>query len=135
MSWWSPVASRTTVHPAKSLPDLAEEDAALIESLARGSREALSQIYRLHGKRVFRAAYQHASSHEMAEEVTQETFLLLLREPGKFDPARGELGAFLAGVARQLAAAPSAGLRQQTPSSGTRMPVPWTRPWPTSWTT
>jgi RNA polymerase sigma-70 factor (ECF subfamily) len=91
------------VHPAKSLPDLAEEDAALIESLARGSREALSQIYRLHGKRVFRAAYQHASSREMAEEVTQETFLLLLREPGKFDPARGELGAFLAGVARQLA--------------------------------
>lgn len=103
MSWWSPVASRTTVHPDKPLPELAEEDAALIESLAQGSREALSQIYRLHGKRVFRAAYQHASTREMAEEVTQETFLLLLREPGKFDPARGELGAFLAGVARQLA--------------------------------
>jgi RNA polymerase sigma-70 factor (ECF subfamily) len=103
MSWWSPVASRSSAQPAKSLPDLAAEDATLIESLTRGSPEALSRIYRLHGNRVFRAAYQHASSREMAEEVTQETFLLLLREPGKFDPARGELGAFLAGVARQLA--------------------------------
>lgn len=103
MSWWSPVARKTSAHPGKKAPDFAAEDAALIESLGKGSREALTEIYRLHGKRVYRAAYQHTGSRETAEELTQETFLLLLREPGKYDPARGELGAFLAGVARQLA--------------------------------
>ncbi|MDZ7637784.1 MAG: RNA polymerase sigma factor [Bryobacterales bacterium] len=77
-------------------------DMVIVDALAAGSREALSAVYRLHGQRVFRVAYQHAASREMAEEVVQETFLLLMREPGKFDPARGELGAFLCGVARQL---------------------------------
>ncbi|MCC6263920.1 MAG: RNA polymerase sigma factor [Bryobacterales bacterium] len=103
MSWWSPVVPKS--HPA---PGHAEshsgrsEEAALLRSLAEGSQEAFSAIYREHGQRVFRAAYRRTASRELAEEIAQETFLLLLREPGKFDPARGELGAFLAGVARQI---------------------------------
>jgi len=38
----------------------------------------------------------------MAEEVTQETFVILIDHPERFDPARGEMGAFLFGVARNL---------------------------------
>lgn len=103
MSWWSPVVPKS--HPA---PGHAESrsgrsgEAALLQSLAEGSQEAFSAIYREHGQRVFRVACRHTASRELAEEIAQETFLFLLREPGKFDPARGELGAFLAGVARQL---------------------------------
>ena len=36
----------------------------------------------------------------MAEDVTQEVFMALIRDPKRFDPARGTLGGFLFGVAR-----------------------------------
>jgi len=35
-----------------------------------------------------------------AEEIVQDVFMTLVREPKKFDPARGSLGAFLYGIAR-----------------------------------
>jgi len=35
-----------------------------------------------------------------AEEIVQDVFMTLVREPKKYDPARGPLGAFLYGVAR-----------------------------------
>ena len=36
----------------------------------------------------------------VAEDVTQEVFMALIRDPRRFDPARGTLGGFLFGVAR-----------------------------------
>jgi RNA polymerase sigma-70 factor (ECF subfamily) len=36
----------------------------------------------------------------MAEDVTQEVFMTLIRDAKRFDPARGTLGGFLFGVAR-----------------------------------
>jgi RNA polymerase sigma-70 factor (ECF subfamily) len=35
-----------------------------------------------------------------AEEIVQDVFMMLIREPQKFDPERGTLGAFLYGVTR-----------------------------------
>jgi len=35
-----------------------------------------------------------------AEEIVQDVFMTLVREPKKYDPARGPLGAFLYGIAR-----------------------------------
>lgn len=35
-----------------------------------------------------------------AEEIVQDVFMTLVREPKKFDPSRGHLGAFLYGIAR-----------------------------------
>jgi RNA polymerase sigma-70 factor (ECF subfamily) len=40
---------------------------------------------------------------EAADDITQETFVGLLRSPGRFDPARGSLRAFLLGIARNVA--------------------------------
>jgi RNA polymerase sigma-70 factor, ECF subfamily len=41
-------------------------------------------------------------SPTLAEDVTQEVFLALLRESHSFDPERGSLGPFLFGIARNL---------------------------------
>ena len=104
MSWWSPVAPKSNL--ASEAAELAEgrtREAAQLKSLANGSQEAFAAIYSEHGQRVFRTACRHTASRELAEEVAQETFLFLLQCPAKFDPARGELGAYLAGIARQLA--------------------------------
>jgi DNA-directed RNA polymerase specialized sigma24 family protein len=35
-----------------------------------------------------------------AEEIVQDVFMTLLREPKKFDTSRGTLGAYLYGIAR-----------------------------------
>ncbi|MCL4783726.1 MAG: RNA polymerase sigma factor [Bryobacterales bacterium] len=104
MSWWSPVTPKR--NPALEAAEPAEgrvREAEQLRLLADGSPDAFAAIYREHGQRIFRIACRHTASRELAEEVAQETFLFFLRHPGKFDPARGELGAYLAGIARQLA--------------------------------
>ncbi len=104
MSWWSPVVAKpdSVSKAADSSPERGRETVRL-QALAAGSREAFSAIYREYGRHVFCVARKYTASRELAEEIAQETFLFLLREPDKYDPARGELGAYLAGVARQLA--------------------------------
>jgi len=57
-------------------------------------------LYRQHSLKIFRFALHMSGSTTIAEEVTQETFLTLIHQPERFDPARGEIGAFLFGVAR-----------------------------------
>jgi RNA polymerase sigma-70 factor (ECF subfamily) len=44
-----------------------------------------------------------ARSPAAAEDITQDVFVGLLRHPGRFDPSRGTLRAFLLGIARNLA--------------------------------
>lgn len=52
----------------------------------------------------FTALFLHSSGGDrhLAEEITQELFLLLIRRPGKFDSRRGSLSAYLLGAARNL---------------------------------
>lgn len=52
---------------------------------------------------VYRFAWRMCGSPTVAEDITQEVFLTLLRQPGRFDPARGALRSFLLAVARNLA--------------------------------
>src|ERR1700691_2876036 len=75
-------------------------DDALCEPLRRGAEEAFSSVYKQHQARLYRFAYHMSSSHSIAEETIQETFLTLIRQPERFDPARGSVSAFLFGIAR-----------------------------------
>jgi RNA polymerase sigma-70 factor (ECF subfamily) len=52
---------------------------------------------------VYRFAWRMCGSAGAAEDIAQEVFLTLLRQPGRFDPARGLLRPFLLAVARNLA--------------------------------
>jgi RNA polymerase sigma-70 factor (ECF subfamily) len=56
-----------------------------------------------HKDAVYRFAWRMCGSTAAAEDITQDVFVALLRHPGRFDPARGTLRAFLLGIARNLA--------------------------------
>ena len=60
-------------------------------------------VFDQHKDAVYRFAWRMTGSPEAAEDVAQDAFLVLLRQPTRFDPARGGLRAFLLGVARNLA--------------------------------
>lgn len=78
--------------------DLSDGD--LLRSMLAGDEEALALLYRRRQAAVYRFALQMSGSKPIAEDVTQEVFLFLMRDGHVFDPARGSLSAFLFGVAR-----------------------------------
>lgn len=65
-----------------------------------GDEDAFLALYRRHSGQVYRFALHMSGSKSVAEEVLQETFVILLERKEHFDPQRGTLGAFLIGVAR-----------------------------------
>jgi RNA polymerase sigma-70 factor (ECF subfamily) len=70
-------------------------DARLVTSIARYSEVALAEVYRRHGRAVYGLARRVLQDTAEAEDVTQEVFLRLWREPDRFDPERGSLRSFL----------------------------------------
>lgn len=84
-------------------PEDLQPELALVERMRRGEEAAFVQLYRRHRDRVYRLALAYSGSTGLAADVTQEAFLHLIAHPGQYDPARGTVGAWLCGVARNLA--------------------------------
>jgi RNA polymerase sigma-70 factor (ECF subfamily) len=80
--------------------DLNERDDALLKRSASGDELAFTEVYRRHQAPLFRFAVRMTGSTWAAEEIVQDVFMMLVREPKKYDARRGTLGAFLYGVAR-----------------------------------
>ena len=75
-------------------------DSELLRSMMAGDEEALALLYRRRQGSVYRFALQMSGSTSIAEDVTQEVFLFLMRDGHVFDPEKGSVSAFLLGVAR-----------------------------------
>src|SRR5687767_2709806 len=75
-------------------------DAELLLLMSEGEESACARLFQRHQGAVYRFALLMCGSPNIAEEVTQEVFLFLIREPQRFDGARGTLAAYLHGVAR-----------------------------------
>ena len=80
--------------------DLQERDDVLLRRSAKGDEDAFAEIYRRYQAPLYRFALRMTGSPWAAEEVVQDIFMTLVREPKKYDPQRGALGAFLYGIAR-----------------------------------
>jgi RNA polymerase sigma-70 factor (ECF subfamily) len=63
-----------------------EPDSELIRSAAAGDEQAFAELYDRHQARVYRFALLLSGNSAVAEEVTQEVFLALIREAFKYDP-------------------------------------------------
>jgi RNA polymerase sigma-70 factor (ECF subfamily) len=79
-----------------------DSDASLMERTRSGDEAALLQLYQRHRDPTFHFAYRMLGSAEQAEDVTHDCFLSLIRSPGRFDPRRGSLRAYLYAAARNL---------------------------------
>ena len=75
-------------------------DNDLLRLMLAGDEEALAALYRRRQGSVYRFALQMSGSRSIAEDVTQEVFLFLMREGHVFDDSKGTVGAFLLGVTR-----------------------------------
>lgn len=75
-------------------------DEDLLQRMLSGEEEAFVALYRRRQAGVYRFALHMSGSETMAEDVTQEVFLALMRDAAKFDVRRGSLAAFLYGIAR-----------------------------------
>ncbi|MDP1820279.1 MAG: RNA polymerase sigma factor [Acidimicrobiales bacterium] len=64
---------------------------------------AFHLVYEQHRRAVHAAASRLAWSGGLAEDLTQEVFLQLWRQPERYDPSRGSLRTFLLTVTRNLA--------------------------------
>ncbi len=70
-------------------------DTGLVLALARYQQDALAEVYRRHAGAVFGLAKRLLAEQAKAEEVVQEVFLRLWRQPERFDPVRGSLRSYL----------------------------------------
>ncbi|HSM02966.1 MAG TPA: sigma-70 family RNA polymerase sigma factor [Acidimicrobiia bacterium] len=77
-------------------PDTVLDDTAIVERITAGDRVALEIAYRRHSPAVMGAAMTVTRDRDAAEDVVQEVFLRLWRNPGRFDRDRGSLRTFLA---------------------------------------
>jgi RNA polymerase sigma-70 factor (ECF subfamily) len=85
------------------LPDQQPTDEALVARAARGDEGAFLALYERYRDAIYRFAYRLLGSSALAEDVTHDCFLGLLRRPRAFDPARASLRTYLYAAARNLA--------------------------------
>ncbi|HEX8633872.1 MAG TPA: RNA polymerase sigma factor [Pyrinomonadaceae bacterium] len=81
-------------------PSPEHSDEELLRLTAAGDADAFTALYRRRQAGIYRFALQMCGSQGIAEDVTQEVFMTLVRESQLFDPTRGTLSSYLYGVAR-----------------------------------
>jgi RNA polymerase sigma-70 factor (ECF subfamily) len=77
-------------------------DDELLRLMMAGDEDAFTLLYRRRQGGLYRFALQMSGSEAIAEDVTQEVFMVLMREAENYDPARGSLAAYLYGIARNF---------------------------------
>lgn len=79
-----------------------EPDENLVVALRSGKEEALVALYGRRRGAIYRFSLHMTGSAALAEDITQEVFLTLIRDRCGYDPERGTLAGYLFGIARKL---------------------------------
>jgi RNA polymerase sigma-70 factor (ECF subfamily) len=83
-----------------STPPSAQDDAALLAQVQRGDEYAMASLFDRYSKVVYSVALRVLRDPSSAEDVLQEVFMQIWRNPDGFIATRGSLGGWLAVVAR-----------------------------------
>lgn len=79
-----------------------ERDIDLLASLRLGDEQAFLALYHRFEPPIYRFAVNMTGSKVLAEDITQDVFLALIRESFGYLPDRGTLSGYLFGIARKL---------------------------------
>ncbi len=78
-------------------------DASLLAAITQGDQAAMARFYSRHAKRIYSVALRVLRDPSAAEDVLQEIFMQIWRNPTTFIATRGSLEGWLAVVARNRA--------------------------------
>lgn len=78
-------------------------DRELATRVRAGDQEAMAALYDRYSQLVYAVGLRVLADTGAAEDVLQEVFMQLWRNPTRFDASRGSLGAWLAVIARNRA--------------------------------
>jgi RNA polymerase sigma-70 factor, ECF subfamily len=78
-------------------------DELLLAKAGDGDQAAFVELYERHRLPIFRFAYRLLGSVEIAEDVTHDCFLSVIRKPQNFQSERASLRTYLFAAARNLA--------------------------------
>ena len=78
-------------------------DELLLKEAGEGDQAAFLKLYDRYREPIFRFAYRLLGSVEIAEDVTHDCFLSLIRKPENYRPERASLKTYLYAAARNLA--------------------------------
>ena len=79
------------------------KDEVLLRRAGEGDQGAFLELYDRHRQPIFRFAYRLLGEVDIAEDVTHDCFLSLIRKPENFRPERASLRTYLFAAARNLA--------------------------------
>ena len=78
-------------------------DEVLLRQAGKGDQAAFLELYDRYREPIFRFAYRLLGAVDIAEDVTHDCFLSLIRKPENFRPERASLKSYLYAAARNLA--------------------------------
>ena len=78
-------------------------DLALVMAVKSGDQAAMGSLYDRYSSVVYAVALRVLGDTGAADDILQEVFMQLWRNPGAFDSSRGNLGPWLAVIARNRA--------------------------------
>src|SRR5688572_18136059 len=75
-------------------------DDVLLARIASGAADALAALFQRRQGDVYRFALHMSGAIAVAEDVTQDVFLVVMRDAGRYEPGRSTVAAWLCGIAR-----------------------------------
>ena len=81
----------------------AASDLALVTAIRSGDQAAMAELYDRYSSIVYAVALRVLQDTGAAEDVLQDIFMQLWRNPGAFDASRGNMAAWLAVITRHRA--------------------------------
>jgi RNA polymerase sigma-70 factor (ECF subfamily) len=84
-------------------PSDLESDEQLLARTAEGDAQAFSLLFRRRHGQIYRFALHMTGVAALADDVTQDAFMVLMRDATRYQPGRSGVAAWLCGIARNCA--------------------------------